>query len=317
MTVALVLLGYAALLAGAAPAALRRVRWLERAPRLALTVWLGAAGSVVGACLLAGAAFAVSAGGPGDVLRSCAPALRGACGSPLIVAGIGAGLAAAAVARAGWCVAGEIGHAAALRRRHAAALALIGRPDHDLGAVVVDHAMPAAYCLPGRDGRVVVTTAALDALDADQVRAVLAHERAHLRGRHHLLVAVTGGLERAYPWVPVFRAARAAVARLVELAADDAAARRADSRTVAAALLNLTAGAVPVAAVTGADRAGEQIAAATAGRVCRLLAPRRPLGRVVGALAAGLVVAALAGPAAVATGAALMAAGTVAAVARV
>jgi Zn-dependent protease with chaperone function len=48
------------------------------------------------------------------------------------------------------------------------------------------------YCVPGRLPTIVVTTGALAVLEPEQLAAVLAHERAHLAGRHHLLLAVTG-----------------------------------------------------------------------------------------------------------------------------
>ncbi|MEV4443748.1 M48 family metalloprotease, partial [Streptomyces sp. NPDC049577] len=41
-----------------------------------------------------------------------------------------------------------------------------------------------AYALPGRPGRVVVTAGMLRSLDAGERAVLLAHERAHLAGRH-------------------------------------------------------------------------------------------------------------------------------------
>ncbi|MFC7468980.1 M48 family metalloprotease [Actinomadura keratinilytica] len=50
---------------------------------------------------------------------------------------------------------------------------------------------PYAYALPGQPGRIVVSRAMLESLDADERHALLAHEQAHLDGRHHrLLLAV-------------------------------------------------------------------------------------------------------------------------------
>ena len=56
------------------------------------------------------------------------------------------------------------------------------------GLVVVDDEEPDAYALPGLGGRVVVSTAMLRALPADERRVLLAHEAAHLARRHHLWV---------------------------------------------------------------------------------------------------------------------------------
>src|SRR4051794_27112354 len=54
------------------------------------------------------------------------------------------------------------------------------------GLVVVDDEEPDAYTLPGIGGRVVISTAMLRALPADERRVLLAHEAAHLAPPHHL-----------------------------------------------------------------------------------------------------------------------------------
>jgi Zn-dependent protease with chaperone function len=81
---------------------------------------------------------------------------------------------------------------------------------------------PAAYCAAGT---IVVTRGALDVLDEAQPAVVLAHEKGHLRGRHHVLCLVTRGLSAAFPGVPLFGAGERAVSRLTEMSADDAAVR--------------------------------------------------------------------------------------------
>ncbi len=68
-----------------------------------------------------------------------------------------------------------------------------------------------------------------------QLAAVLAHERAHQAGRHHLLLSLAAVPAAAFPRVPAFRMARDEVARLSELAADDAAAARSPRLTMAEA----------------------------------------------------------------------------------
>ena len=78
---------------------------------------------------------------------------------------------------------------------------------------------------------------------------MLAHERAHLAGRHHAIVTATRGLTAAFPAVPLFTRGEAEVARLAEMTADDAPARRAGRRPLTAALLAIgTGNAVPTAA---------------------------------------------------------------------
>jgi hypothetical protein len=162
--------------------------------------------------------------------------------------------------------------AARNRKTQLHTLALIARPHDEYDALVVEHSSAAAYCLPGRNSQVVVTSATLTALDHRQLVAVLAHERAHLQGRHHLIVAVADALQRAFPGIRAFREARSTLGRLVELLADDAAAKRSDRLTVATALVRLAEhGITPVAAL-GAG--GES----SLGRVRRLVAPASPLG---------------------------------------
>ncbi len=56
---------------------------------------------------------------------------------------------------------------------------------------VLDTAGKSAFAIPGRPGRIVATTALLRSLDAGQRRALLAHEQAHLRHRHHLHQSLT------------------------------------------------------------------------------------------------------------------------------
>jgi Zn-dependent protease with chaperone function len=51
--------------------------------------------------------------------------------------------------------------------------------------VVMAAGGPDAYALPGRPGRIVVTLEMLRALSAQERRLMIAHERAHLRRRHH------------------------------------------------------------------------------------------------------------------------------------
>ncbi len=69
----------------------------------------------------------------------------------------------------------------------------------------------------------VLTAAAIEALDDAQLIAVLAHERARQRGHHHLLVSLAASLAAAFPPVPVFRQGQEQVASLVEPLADAAA----------------------------------------------------------------------------------------------
>lgn len=125
------------------------------------------------------------------------------------------------------------------RARHRALLTLLSDRQLVHGAHVVPDPTPAVYCLPGRGGRVVFTTAALSKLTTEQCAAVLAHERAHLRGRHHLLIASANLLAGAFPYVSLFRCSAHQTSRLVEMRADDLASRGHGRRSIASALLAL------------------------------------------------------------------------------
>ncbi|MFH9268674.1 M56 family metallopeptidase [Streptomyces sp. NPDC017546] len=76
------------------------------------------------------------------------------------------------------------------RFRARAHRALAGLPGGGDVAVLPD-AIPYAYALPGSPGRVMVSTALLASLEPAERRALFAHERAHLAGRHHRLLLAT------------------------------------------------------------------------------------------------------------------------------
>jgi Zn-dependent protease with chaperone function len=310
--VAVALLGYAGLLLSAGAGALARARWADRSPRLAVAAWLTLTGSAVASVALGGFALVVPtmrvSADLSELLAACAMALRARYANPggAALSAAGAVLGLAVIARAAWCTAVALARAGLARRRHRRGLALAGRHDGRLGAVLVDHHLAAAWCLPGAGRQVVLTTAAVGALDEVQLAAVLAHERAHQRGHHHLLVSLAGSLAVAFPRVRAFRQGHEQVARLVELLADDAAAMASPRLKVAEALLALAAPAPATALAAAALGAG---GSATAARIKRLIAAPAPLGRARAA-AGTLTVAALAvlpvvvlgGPAAVVMG---------------
>jgi Zn-dependent protease with chaperone function len=76
----------------------------------------------------------------------------------------------------------------------------------DGSVVVVPGLAIEAYALPGRPGRVVVSDLLLDRLDADSRAALIAHEQAHLSGRHYLFAAAAWLAAAANPMLlPVAR----------------------------------------------------------------------------------------------------------------
>jgi Zn-dependent protease with chaperone function len=208
---AALLSGYAMLLGTVGAWLLRRSRWPDRAPRLGVLAWHALSASTLLAVLLAGAVLVIPESplslDLAELIQACALTLRGLYatpgGMPLSVAG--AAFALAVVARLGYCAAAELAVAGRQQRRQREMLTIVGRRDQVLGATVVEHGTAAVYCLPGRPRRIVCTTAALQTLNAEQLRAALAHEQAHLRGRHHLITGGARALARAFPYVPAFR----------------------------------------------------------------------------------------------------------------
>jgi Zn-dependent protease with chaperone function len=240
------LAAYALTAALAAPVALGRLA-ADGMPRLGVAAWLLAAVSVVLSWLAVGVSLAFH---PGRV-------------APAIGVAVLVGLAGRLI----WAGATTWTTTRSRRVRHVLAATLLGRRDPVTGAVVVDSPELVAYCLPhGRDGLVVVTTGARDALSADELDAVLAHERAHLVGHHHLLMGLGQVLARALPLLALFRELSRQVPRLLEMRADDAAARIHGPRTVATAIARMSSAATPV----GVLGAGGPAAAA---RALRLTGP--------------------------------------------
>lgn len=125
-------------------------------------------------------------------------------------------------------------------------------------AVVRDTA-PDAYALPGRPGRIVVTTGMLQALAPAEREALFAHERAHLTGRHHLFIAAA---ELAALCHPALRGLRAPLGYALERCADESAAGAVGDRSLAAR------------AIGRAALAGHRVPAAA--RPASYSPPRRP-----------------------------------------
>jgi Zn-dependent protease with chaperone function len=291
VTVAAVLAAYAACLGTLGSRMLGRAKWTAQAPLLAIVTYLAASWSVIAALGLAGLTLAVHAtalgGGLSHLIGACVHRLRETYGTPggATVAGLGLTLAGAVAART---VLTATTHLRAARRqalRHAQTARLVGRSEPTLGAVLVEHAQPAAYCVAGRQPTVILTTGAVQALDPGQLEAVLAHERAHLAGRHHRLVALARIGREVLPFLPLMRNAEDRVAHLVELHADDAATRARDPWLLATALVVLAAPATPASALAAGATDSIQ-------RIRRLLGPSEPLGRtrrqLLGAGAAAL-----------------------------
>jgi beta-lactamase regulating signal transducer with metallopeptidase domain len=276
---ALLVFCYALTVAWCLPPLLTRLTAHGVSPRLGLASWLAAMASVLASAaaavwFLAGAAIA---GWPGLARVVCRSVAGGACTPAVyrsaafeLALGAAAIVAGLAMSTAAWRYGRALQRSQRRTRAHGDVARIAGRRLSGPGpAVVVDAPQPVVYCVPGRAATIVVTSAALAILDPAQLTAVLAHERAHLAGRHHLMIALTRALAACLPAVPLFTQGPSEVARLTEMCADDAAARRNGRPALVTALLAMGTGtAVPVGAMAAT-------ACAVTARVQRLLEPPR------------------------------------------
>ena len=258
-------------------AALRRAHWPTRCPRLGVLTWQGLSSSIVVALFLSGlvliAPMEVMSVKVADILDACALAIREQYASPggAVLHGTAVAVVLVLGTRTAYLLVFSLRNARRAAADHLAGLELVAQRDPDLDVLIVDHPAAAAYCLPGRAGTIVLTSAAVAALSGHELEVVLAHERAHLRGRHHVVTSVATAMARAVPFIPGLRWARAEQSRLLEMIADDQAARSGARLTVARALVTLGGATVPRAALGAADLAA-------AARVERLLTPVHRLG---------------------------------------
>lgn len=279
MIAALLAVGYAAAVAWWLPALLQRLTAGGVSARLGLAAWVAAMASVL-ICAVAAVRFLVRAAitdWPWLAEAVCRSVTGRACAAAVyrsaffeLAVSLTAIIAGLAATTAAWGYARWVRRTRRQTRAHAETARIVGRrlaPGNPI--VVLDDSRPVVYCLPGRPSTIVLTTGALTVLDDAQLAAVLAHERAHLAGRHHALLTLTAGLTASFPAVPLFAQGSVRVATLAEMCADDAAARHSGRPALLAALLTIGTGqAVPTTAL-----------AATAGaistRVQRLIDPPR------------------------------------------
>ncbi|MDO3634707.1 M56 family metallopeptidase [Mycolicibacterium arseniciresistens] len=253
MTVAAALLLYVVAVLAAGPKLLLVITADGGAPRLAIAAWLTAVVTVLGCSIAAIALLLIEAAGhwnsPDALLVSCLERLEaillGQSGGPArVVATAAVALAIGSVVAIGVRVGCALSRMRSHTFAHADAVRLVGQSDGS-DVVIIEAAEPAAYCVAGRPPAIVVTTAALAALDERQLAAVVAHERAHLDGRHAYLVAAVRGLAAGLPRVRLFADAATQVSSLLEMCADDAAARRHGNHPLLAGLLTLSGAITP------------------------------------------------------------------------
>lgn len=246
MIVLLLVLAGALLCAPASVLPLVAGRWQVWHPRLALGLWLGigAAGLALAAASVLTAGLLVAFSGP-----TGAVVLPGSTLALALLAWLGLGSAGVLAAMAlGGPGRGAPADGSAADADAAAEDALLdaegpstARPvarrspatvrmafDAETGAVLyeVDDPRLIAHAIGGRRPEITVSRQAREALTAAELRGVLAHEVAHLRGRH-------AEMRRLCAWHAACLPRRSALRRLLvgrvhlltELAADDAAAR--------------------------------------------------------------------------------------------
>ncbi|MEU7488325.1 M56 family metallopeptidase [Streptomyces sp. NPDC042319] len=281
------------------PRVVARARWTREAPRTAVAGWL-----LLSAAFVLAVATGVlqlllpyaSSHALADRAAACLPWTPEGCRLP--GAASLAGLSGAEYAAVGAAAVALLLPAAALchhlvrarrsRAQHSSVLRLVGRTDPALRAVVIDHDTPAVYCLPGRAARIVVSSGARKTLTPPQLAAALEHERAHIAGRHHLLISAAETFGGIFRRLPLGRMVRTEVPLLLEMAADDRALRRCSRDALATALYAMATGqqTPPMAFAAGGPSA--------ALRMRRILTPHRHghpalRGILAGALAAAAV----------------------------
>jgi len=232
------LLLYAAVVMAVTPYVVTHRRWTSRMPRTAMSVWIGALGSG-GVAMLAslgcaiGAATELASRPQRATTLSVAAALNG----------IGLTMAACTMTAIGGgliCViAYRLTVGVTLRRRLRAGVAAAVAPasgSRSAPMIVVRSEENSAVSVPGRHPVIVVSSSLRDTLSREQLDAVVEHERGHLIQRHHLLLQLAHLQYRCAPLLPCARSLEQSVHLLVELAADDHAARRCGRRTTVTAL---------------------------------------------------------------------------------
>ncbi|CRK55141.1 Peptidase M48, Ste24p precursor [Alloactinosynnema sp. L-07] len=138
-------------------------------------------------------------------------------------------------------------------RRYLAELGVSARTAD--GVLWLDHESPLAFSIAGPPGVIIATNGLNRTMSPAEVAAVLAHERAHLRGRHHLLVALADAVADALPLVPLAQRAPREFRVLAELSADTQAVRLHGRAALRAALMAVASGPTPMGSlgVTGGE----------------------------------------------------------------
>lgn len=217
-----------------APVALTTGQWQVRRPKLALAGWFGSffigalcAGAMVVSLVVAAVTTTAS--------TSLTKAVATAVFSWLALAVAGAIIALV------FAFTEPLNASQRATLRKMAPTAVSREKRDEFTFVRFEVAEPFACAVPGRLPQILVSTGLEDLLSAPQLQAVLAHEYAHLRHRHGWVVRIA---ELNALCLPRFFSAghrlKQATLLLVELAADDTAAKQAGAVNLANALWHMS-----------------------------------------------------------------------------
>jgi Zn-dependent protease with chaperone function len=110
---------------------------------------------------------------------------------------------------------------------------------HGHAVSVIDSERVFALTFALRDGGIVLSSGAIRSLDHDELAAVLEHEHAHLRQRHHLISSLIDGIAAYLRWVPLVAAVADAIPHYLEIAADNHARQTVGTPALVGALLKI------------------------------------------------------------------------------
>lgn len=230
----------------ASPALLALRPWQLRHPRTALTIWYSA---LALGLLLAAAAIGST------ILLATTASPPGAAGE------------AAAVSISAWLLLGAVGAvagfvltAASSGSSHGVRSDLaVSREERDGFTLIrFEDGAPHAYSLPGAHPEIFYSTALRACLSPAEFTAVIAHEYAHLRQHHGIALRIAELNAVCLPFLPAGRALRRATRLLIELSADDAAARQVGPAHLANALSRLSARTGDPSMAIRAERLGDK-----------------------------------------------------------
>lgn len=256
MIIAVGLGSYALLALLAAPAVLTRGTWRVHHPRLCLGLWYvifltGVSATVASGAIAVGAGWRIQVEQPGydgDLLAQSFGfgSIDGLDTAVRVLGGVGGWtVLAVAGAMVGFVATKAAELISSQRRLRAGVEDLVARTGYRRDVIA---GMPVTYirgrgpvaCTLGGHTREVIISAGLSrVLSETELRAVVEHERAHLRGGHLLLARLALLNQACLPGTRAAHELQRATTLLTELIADDVAARRCGGPALASALTKI------------------------------------------------------------------------------